>query len=198
MPQEIRIATADDANELLAMYSPIVRETWISFELEPPSIEEMRNRISNTVQQLPWLVYESNGSVDGYAYASRHRERAAYQWSVDVSAYVRPDIQRRGIARALYRALLAVLRVRGFVHAFAGIALPNDASVRFHESMGFESIGVYRSVGYKLGAWRDVGWWQYRLQDPMKEPKAPCRLADILETPEFKSALHAHLAEPSL
>jgi L-amino acid N-acyltransferase YncA len=157
----IRIATPADAAAVAAIYDPIVRDTAISFETEPPGETEMRARIEKTLAGLPWLVAEdAAGTLCGYAYASRHRERAAYQWSVDVTVYVREDRRGQGAGRALYGRLLPLLAKLGYCQAFAGIALPNDGSVGLHESMGFEAIGVYRDVGFKHGAWRDVGWWQ--------------------------------------
>jgi L-amino acid N-acyltransferase YncA len=163
----IRTATPDDAAALHAIYAPIVRDTPISFELEAPSIDEMRERIAGTLVRLPWLVsVDGGGRVDGYAYASRHRERAAYQWAVDTSAYVRHDARGQGVGRRLYLRLFEVLADLGYFQAFAGIALPNDASVGLHEAVGFRPIGVYRQVGYKFGAWRDVGWWQRTLREP--------------------------------
>src|SRR5450631_26947 len=162
----IRVATPADADAITAIYAPVVADTSISFELTPPSVDEMRNRIVNTLQDLPWLVSEDDqDSVDGYVYASKHRERPAYQWSVDVTAYVREDARRTGIGARLYRALFNELATLGYFQAFAGIALPNAASVALHESVGFEPIGVYRKVGFKLGAWHDVGWWQRELRE---------------------------------
>ena len=161
----MRLAQAADAEGLLAIYAPIVRETAISFEVEPPTSAEMRTRIEAAVPEFPWLVSEADGGIVGYAYASRHRERAAYKWSVDVSVYVSPERQRTGVARSLYVALLGILEELGYYKAFAGIALPNAASVGFHESLGFRPIGIYRKVGYKLGAWHDVGWWQRALRE---------------------------------
>ncbi len=170
----LRTAAPSDAEAVAAIYSPIVRDTTISFELAPPSIDEMRARIASTLKLLPWLVsLDENGAVNGYAYASKHRERAAYQWSVDVTAYIREDARGQGVGKRLYAKLLAELVELGYFQAFAGIALPNEASVALHESMGFEAVGVYRRVGFKLGAWRDVGWWQKQLQAPTAEPGAP-------------------------
>lgn len=170
----IRPATPDDAPAVAAIYAPIVRETAISFELEPPTVDEMRARIGKTLATLPWLVsLDADGHIDGYVYAGHHRERAAYQWSVDVSAYVRADRRGRGVGRRLYAALFPRLAALGHCQAFAGIALPNEASVRLHESIGFAPLGVYRRVGFKLGAWRDVGWWQKEIQAPPPEPLAP-------------------------
>lgn len=170
----IRTATADDAEAVAAIYTPIVRDTVISFELEPPSVQEMRSRIVSTLQRLPWLVsLDARGEVNGYVYASKHRERAAYQWAVDVTAYVRADSRGQGVGKRLYTELLRIVRELGYYQAFAGIALPNAPSVGLHEAMGLEPIGVYRRVGYKLGAWRDVGWWQKALGEPVAEPAPP-------------------------
>jgi L-amino acid N-acyltransferase YncA len=169
----IRVATLADSQAITAIYAPMVANTSISFELAPPSESEMRERIAKTLASLPWLVGEdAHGQINGYAYASRHRERPAYQWSVDVTAYVREDSQRSGVGRRLYQALLTELTALGYCQAFAGIALPNAASIALHESMGFEPIGVYRRVGFKLGAWHDVGWWQKQLR-VAAEPVAP-------------------------
>ena len=169
----IHIATPDDAEAVAAIYAPIVANTSISFELAPPSVDEMRGRIEKTQQDLPWLVSEdAQCAVNGYAYASKHRERPAYQWSVDVTAYVREDARGLGVGKRLYQALFAELATLGYFQAFAGIALPNDASVALHESLGFQPIGIYRKVGFKLGAWHDVGWWQKELRSPA-EPTNP-------------------------
>jgi phosphinothricin acetyltransferase len=170
----IRIAELSDAEAVAAIYAPIVRDTTISFELEPPSVEDMRARIDATLQKLPWLVsVDEHGLVDGYVYASKHRERAAYQWSVDVTAYVREDARGQGVGKQLYARLFGELIRLGYFQAFAGIALPNEASVALHESLGFVPLGVYRKVGFKHGAWRDVGWWQRQLQTPGSQPSQP-------------------------
>jgi L-amino acid N-acyltransferase YncA len=173
----IRVASPDDAAAVQRIYAPAVRDTFISFELEPPSVDEMRGRIERTLESLPWLVsVDGQGQVDGYAYASRHGERAAYQWSVDVSVYVREDAKGQGVGKTMYRALFPELARLGYFQAFAGIALPNQASVALHESLGFEPLGVYRNVGYKQGGWRDVGWWQRQLR-PLDTPAPPERFS---------------------
>lgn len=171
--ENVRVASGADADGVLAIYAPNVRDTFVSFELAPPALEEMRSRILATLVSHPWLVYELEGSVAGYAYGSPHRERPAYQWCADVSCYVHPEARRRGIARALYEALLRVLRAQGYFNAYAGIALPNAASARLHEAVGFEPLGVYRGVGFKQGAWRDVGWWHCRLGELPANPAPP-------------------------
>jgi phosphinothricin acetyltransferase len=139
----------------------------VSFELEPPSAEEIARRIRSAHE---WLVAERDGQVVGYAYGGRHRERAAYNWTVEVSAYVDRGAQRSGVGRELYTELFRRLKQRGFRLLVAGITLPNDASVGIHEALGFEPVGVYRNVGFKNGEWWDVGWWQLDLGAPEGEP----------------------------
>jgi L-amino acid N-acyltransferase YncA len=157
----IRAADSDgDAAASAAIYGPFVIENWVSFELEPPDVGEMARRIARYGASHAWLVAEVDGAVAGYAYGSPHRDRAAYASSCDVAVYVDPAHARRGIGRALDAALLPLLADKGFHAAFAGIALPNPGSVALHEAMGFTPVGVYREVGWKLGGWRDVGWWQ--------------------------------------
>lgn len=160
---EIRLATLTDAPGIAAIYRPYVEGTVISFELTPPSDAEMAGRIVRVLERLPWLVCEEAGAILGYAYANRHHERAAYQWSVDTSVYVYESQRRRGLGHALYTELFARLKDQGYYTAYAGIALPNAASVAIHERFGFEPVGVYRKAGFKLGRWHDVGWWQRRL-----------------------------------
>lgn len=185
----IRIATPGDAPEILGIYAPIVRETAISFELEPPTLEEMRSRVESTLARFPWLVCEQQGRVAGYAYASAHRARAAYQWSADVSVYNHADYRGMGVGRALYTSLLEILAAQGYRNACAGIALPNPASVALHEAMGFKPVGVYPDIGYKLGAWHPVGWWQATLSAPGGEPSAPVPLPRLAESPAIARAL---------
>jgi phosphinothricin acetyltransferase len=156
-----------------AIYAPAVNGSVISFELTAPDAAEMGRRIQETLKRWPWLVYEADGKVLGYAYACAHRARAAYDWSVEVSVYVAPDAHRRGIGRALYAELFAILKKQGYVNAYAGVALPNIPSVALHEALGFRPVGVYRRVGYKLGAWHDVAWGHLALQDPLPDPRPP-------------------------
>ena len=199
----IRLAEARDAPAIRDVYAPAVTDSAISFEETPPSEAEMRERIADTLPEHPWLVCEREPAADeangegrevaGYAYTGQHRKRAAYRWSTDVSVYVAENHRRAGVARGLYESLFALLRLQGFVNAYAGIALPNDASVALHESFGFEPVGVYESVGYKRGAWRDVGWWQKRLRDRPDDPEEPRSLADVeaSESERFETALAA-------
>ncbi|MGH7445077.1 MAG: GNAT family N-acetyltransferase [Longimicrobiales bacterium] len=145
----IRLAGAADAAQIHAIYAPVVRDTVVSFELEPPGVDVIAARVRATLDAgFPWLVAEGAGRILGYAYASRHRERAAYDWSTDVSVYVHEDARRRGVGRALYTSLFAVLTLQGYHNAYAGATLPNPASVALHEAVGFREIGIYWSVGY--------------------------------------------------
>lgn len=159
----IRPATEADAPALLAIYAPLVERTAVSFELQPPSTEQFAARIAKVIAGWAWLVAEVEGRCAGYAYGSVHRDRPAYRWSTEVSAYVSEDYRRRGIGRALYAELFEALKHRGYCNAFAGIALPNDASVALHRGVGFEPIGVFRRIGWKFGAWHDVAWFQRTL-----------------------------------
>jgi L-amino acid N-acyltransferase YncA len=169
-----------DAAACAAIYAPYVRESVISFELEPPSEDELAQRIERYSRSHAWLVAEDRDEVVGFAYACPHRERAAYRWAADVSVYVDRDHRRRGIGGQLYAALLALLKRQGLYVACAGITLPNDASVGIHESFGFKPVGVYRAIGFKAGSWWDVGWWQLALREPgdgpPEEPAPPVRL----------------------
>ena len=165
----LRAASSEDAAALREIYRPYVENTAISFELEVPSVDEFAQRISVAVQDWSWLVAEVDSRPVGYAYGTAHRPRRAYRFSVETSAYVHERYHRRGIARRLYRRLLDELRSRGYACAYAGITLPNDASVGFHRSLGFEPIGVFPRVGRKFGRWHDVAWLHLTLRDSVQE-----------------------------
>jgi L-amino acid N-acyltransferase YncA len=185
----LRLAGAADAAAVASIYAPHVTDGLASFELVAPGPAEMAARIADTLAYAPWLVCERGGEIAGYAYASRHRDRAAYQWSCDVSVYVADAHRRGGVARALYAALFELLRLQGFYTAHAGITLPNPASVRLHESLGFAPIGVYPTVGFKFGAWHDTGWWRLPLR-PCVGPPSPLRTpADLRDDPAWAAAL---------
>jgi phosphinothricin acetyltransferase len=192
MPPVIRLATPDDAAQVQAIYVPYC-ETPISFELQPPSVEEMRGRLLKVLAHYPWLLCEDAGEVLGYVYATQHRERAAYRWSVDTTVYVRQGRHRGGVGRALYTSLLAVLPLQGFVNAYAGVTLPNPASVGLHEAVGFRPVGVYEHVGFKCGTWHDVAWFQRLLQPRPPEPQPLKGLTEVRHGPQWQSALDAGL-----
>jgi phosphinothricin acetyltransferase len=177
-PATIRSANPHrDAAACAAIYAPHVEGGATSFEQVAPDAAEFAERIARTTATHPWLVADREGEVVGYAYACPHRARAAYRWAADVSVYVAAEKRRVGTGRALYGELLERLRRQRFQVACAGITLPNEASVTLHESLGFVVVGVYRRIGWKAGAWRDVGWWQLELEPagdgPPAEPQPP-------------------------
>lgn len=170
----LRAAEESDAAACAAIYAPVVRLTPASFEIEPPGLAEMARRIRATLSGgRPWLVAEDERDVIGYCYAAPLRNRGAYAWSVSTSVYVDQSARGAGVGRTLYEALLVALHEFGFVQAFAGIALPNPASVALHARCGFRPIGIERAVGFKLGAWHDVGWWQRTIREPPVHPSPP-------------------------
>lgn len=188
MAPMIRMATSDDGAAIAEIYAPFCDSTVVSFEYAAPSAEEMGARIHRVVEQYPWLVLD-DGGVDGYAYASRHRDRSAYGWSVDTAVYVRASCHRRGIGRALYTALFQLLRRQGYFKAYAGVTIPNSASIGLHESLGFGLVGVYKGVGYKHGAWRDVVWYQRALQPERINPGAPLPISELVESADWAEAM---------
>ena len=189
MTYDIRLATEADASGVLAIYAPLVDETAITFDITPPTEDELRERLKATLSNIPWLVCTTDGAIAGYAYAGSHHPREAYQWSADCSVYVHADHRARGIGRALYTTLFSCLRAQGFYNVYAGITLPNAASVALHEAMGFRLVGVYESVGHKLGAWHDVGWWHLALRPYDESPTAPQPLQAVLGTQAWENAL---------
>lgn len=161
----IRFAQLSDAPALLSIYAHYVENSVITFEYDVPSLEEFEGRMMKIQREYPYLVCELDQNIVGYAYAHRHMERAAYQWNVEVSIYLLPQVQRRQIGTALYTALLEILKLQGLQTAISCITLPNDASLALHRSFGFTEIGVLRNAGYKFDAWRDVIWLQKALHE---------------------------------
>jgi phosphinothricin acetyltransferase len=188
-----RIVAADDAAQILEIYAPFCLATPVSFETEAPSVAEIQRRISSTLEFFPWLVADEDGRVLGYAYGSRHRDRAAYRWSADVSVYVREDARGKGLGRALYTSLFAILRLQGICNILAGITLPNPASVALHEAMGLRPIGLYQQIGFKCGQWHDVGWWQLALPPGGGEPLEPVSFTSIRDRALCKDAVKCGL-----
>lgn len=188
---KIRLATAADASGVHAIYAPIVRDTAISFEMDPPSVEELAARITMTMGSgLPWIVLEHEGEILGYVYASKHRgDRPAYQWSVEVSVYIHVNARGTGAGRALYTSLFSVLAFQHIQNAHAGATLPNDASVAIHEAFGFKRVGLYQEVGYKFGRWHDTIWWVKRLGAHAVPAPAILWLDEAQRTEGFEEAL---------
>jgi L-amino acid N-acyltransferase YncA len=186
----LRLVEATNATQIAAIYAPFCLETAVSFETRAPDEAAMRERISTLTQRYPWLVAVSEtGDVLGYAYAGKHRERAAYRWSVDFTAYLAPEAKRRGIGTQLYRALMKICQCLGYYRAFAAITLPNEASVRLHEKIGFRPVGVYQRVGFKLGRWHDVGWWSMDLLPEGDAPTEPRSIGEIAGSEELEEIL---------
>ena len=175
----IRAARRADAARIAEVYAEFVESSASTFEEQAPSDAEMLRRMEAR-PRLPWLVaVDVADTVVGFAYAGPHHERAAYGWSVNCSVYLHESAQGRGLAAALYRELIGVVLDLGYVTLFAGIALPNDASVALHEGHGFRPVGVYPHSGFKLGAWRDVGWWWLPLLDPPEQPRDPAEWDEL-------------------
>ncbi len=193
MSVKIRLASKKDAPQILEIYSPIVRLTHISFEHDVPDASEIAARIAKTSRQYPWLVCEIDSRIAGYAYASAFRSREAYQWTTETTVYVHEGYKRRGVSRTLYTSLLAILREQGYRSAIGVIALPNAASIRAHESLGFREIGVFRNVGFKAGAWRDTGWWQLDLSPALEQPPAPQSITALVQQDGFGELLQTGL-----
>ena len=166
----VRPARESDAPAMLAIYGPYVESSVISFEQAVPSIEEYTARVRQYLAGWAAVVVEAQGQVLGYAYGSSHRERAAYRWPVQTTVYVAASAQRRGIGRCLYRALIPMLQDAGYCNAYAGVALPNAASVALHRAVGFNAIGTFPRVGHKFGQWCDVAWFHLALRDAPLEP----------------------------
>lgn len=159
----IRPCRVEDAAAIAAIYNEYVRDTVITFEETPVSLDEMAKRIADVGAKYPWLVAEEDDAVIGWAYATPWKTRSAYRFSVETTVYVAAGGQKRGIGTSLYAELLAGLKARGAHSAVGGIALPNPASIALHEKMGFRKIAHFAEVGRKFDRWVDVGYWQLLL-----------------------------------
>lgn len=175
----IRLAKPSDASAVLEIYAPYILNTSFTFETEIPSLQNFEHRIDSYQENWPWLVCEVDGIIAGYSYATKHRERAAYQWCVESSVYVRDNYQQKGIASLLYTTLFKILKYQGCRNVYAGITLPNDKSVSFHTKFGFTRIADYKNIGYKLGKWNTVSWWELQLNEYLDNPSAPLKLKEV-------------------
>jgi phosphinothricin acetyltransferase len=185
----VRFAGISDAAAIQAIYAPFCESTIVSFEFFPPTVVEIAQRVERISARFPWLIAEIGGQVAGYAYASAHAERAAYQWAVDVSVYLDSDHRGHGLGRILYETLFAILVRQGFFKVYGGISMPNPASVALHQATGFDLVGIYRRVGHKFGSWHDVSWWQRDLQAEVADPPPPRSIGDIRDSPEVRAIL---------
>ncbi len=184
----IRLAKPSDAVAILDIYSPYIKHTSLTFETEVPTEKAFAERIEKYLEKWPWLVCEINDVITGYAYASLYRERSGYQWSVECSVYIKEENQQSGMGKALYVSLFEILRRQGYNNVYAVINLPNDKSVAFHEKCGFAHFATFENVGYKLGQWKNVGWWRLIINDFLIEPASPT-LFSILNKDFLKTLL---------
>ncbi|HJS53179.1 MAG TPA: GNAT family N-acetyltransferase [Chitinophagaceae bacterium] len=175
----IRVATRDDADGMLDIYTPFILNSGITQETEVPSVEDFQHRVISNLEERPWLVCEINNHVAGYAYAGKHRDRKGYQWCTEPSVYISEKYFGFGIAKTLYAALFGILKIQGYVNAYAVITLPNDRSIAFHKNFGFEYLTTYKKIGYKLGQWHDVGWMQYEVNPHKEDPPDPIKFPQI-------------------
>ncbi len=180
--KRIRFADTSDAAAILGIYEEYIRNTRVTFEIEVPTLAEFSERMERITGQFPWLVCEIDGEIAGYAYGSKHGERAAYRWSADLSVYINEKYHRRGIATALYKALTEILRRQGYFTVYAGVSTPNPKSEAFHEAFGFRNLGEFKNVGYKLGAWCGVAWYELPLAEYVKEPQEPKAIGTLSQT----------------
>lgn len=185
----IRSAVLDDAAAMLDIYSPFVINTTVTAEYDAPTLEEFQNRIIHYTEKTPWLVCQIDGKIAGYSYASPHRQRAAYQWSVETSIYVDPAFHRRHIATALYQAVFEILKKQGFYSIYVGITCPNPKSIALHKSAGFRDSGVYHDSMYKFGQWRDVIWMSRALRAYDKEPEPVVFWPEMKDSRETREIL---------
>jgi len=190
----IRLAEKRDVPGILEIYSPFVLNTSVTFEEIVPDEDSFWERIQGIMTELPYLVCEINGRIAGYAYASGYRSRASYRWSKEVSVYIHPDYQRKRVAHALYTSLNEMVRYQGIADLLAIITMPNEPSVAFHEQFGYRKCGEFSKVGFKLGQWQNVGWFELFLQDESQAPKNPIlTLNEISGLPIFQEAIRKGL-----
>jgi L-amino acid N-acyltransferase YncA len=189
MSIEFRVATTEDADGIREIYAPYCESSNVSFETVAPTREQMAERIARILETYPWLVAVEHNRVAGYVYATRFRERAAYRWTVEAAVYIAKHHHQRGLGRALYTCLFSILRLQNFSKVVAGVTLPNPASARLHESVGFKPAGRFDGVGHKNGTWLDVGWWQLEVQPEIDPPPEPVPFACIRNSPAVATAL---------
>ena len=175
----IRLANPNDAQGILDIYAPYITNTSYTFESDVPTQKEFADRISNYLEYWPWLVCDIDGIIAGYAYGAKYRERSGYQWCVESSIYLHDNFMQKGIGTDLYEALFELLKKQGYRNVYAVINLPNDRSVRFHEHCGFKWFANYENVGYKLGKWKTVGWWQLIINEYSDQPPPPTKFSNL-------------------
>jgi phosphinothricin acetyltransferase len=185
----IRLITEKDADEVLNVYKYFVDNTSVSFEYEAPIRDEYLQRIITNTEKYPWLVCVHNDKIIGFAYASTHRYRTAYQWSPESTIYFAPDFHTKGIGRIIYETLFLLLKLQGYYNVFAGITVPNEKSVGLHQALGFKEVGIFRNIGYKHGNWHHTHWFQLDLAEHILNPPTPKKLNEVISTSTFQSIL---------
>ncbi|MFL5808503.1 MAG: GNAT family N-acetyltransferase [Flavisolibacter sp.] len=175
----IRVANEPDASTMLEIYSPHILTSACTFETELPALDQFQQRVTNNLRTYPWLVCVDENRIAGYAYASKHREREAYQWTCECSVYVHEEFKGMAIGKKLYAALFKILQVQGFRNVYAGITQPNVPSERLHAGCGFKLFAVYENIGYKSGKWHNVGWWKLQLNDYDLKPPPPKTFSEV-------------------
>ncbi len=186
---KIRLIEEADIPAALEVYRPYVLHTAITFEYEVPTLEEFTHKVYTITEDYPWLICEYDGAIAGYVYGSKHRARTAYQWSPEATVYMNERFHGLGLAKVMYHALFDLLRLQGYVNVYAGVGIPNAKSEAFHLSCGFEELGVFKRVGYKLGAWHDTRWFQMHLAEHTIDPPWPRKIADVVGTTAFNVIL---------
>lgn len=175
----MRLANVSDSKAILEIYAPYITDTAVSFETTVPSVDVFSLRIGEIAATYPFLVCEADGRIVGYAYASKHRERAAYLYDVDLSIYVLPEYHGTGIASNLYGCLFDLLGELGYKNAYAACTEPNTQSMGFHSKFGFTIIGTHRKTGYKFGQWYDVTWLEKTIAEHDEKPKTPLTISAL-------------------
>jgi L-amino acid N-acyltransferase YncA len=194
MSATIRLAESHDVSGILEIYAPFIPGTAVTFEETVPDEESFWKRVQGIMAELPFLVCEIDGQIAGYAYTSGYRSRASYRWTKEVSVYVHPGFQRKKVGHALYTSLHEIVRYQGIANLLAIITMPNEPSVAFHEYFGYRKCAEFSKVGYKLGQWQNVGWFELFLQDETKAPKDRIlRLDEITGLPVFQEAIRKGL-----
>lgn len=186
---EIRLINTSDAAAALAVYASYVLTTAYTFEYEVPTVGDFKKKIEKLTAQHPWLVCEYNGEMIGYAYGSTQHERPGYRWTTETTIYMKQDFHGKGIARILYTALFDILKLQGYYTVYANVLSTNTRSCKFHKSMGFEEIGIYRNIGYKLGQWQSNLGMQYFLQEHIAEPPTPKSITTLIDAIEIENIL---------
>ncbi len=177
--QEIRQVRKEDAQAILEIYRPYIEETSITFEYDVPSLEAFEARIDKISKEYAYLVYTMDGVVKGYAYAARHRERAAYNWNVELSIYLDRSMTHQGVGAKLYEALLEVLKAQQIYNVYGCMTCPNEASEKLHQKLGFETIGTFTKTGYKFGKWHSTKFFEKCLGDRSGAPQPVCPIGEV-------------------